>query len=165
MKKYLVLILFVILFSCRSKKPVTNPNNSNTNIENPIPYKRFVITTKNEVEPEKLKKAIELGKRLLETCNTSRFKSFNSSEATQTVIENATSEKISKTCQKINFRNGKFLDLILLDITHDIETNDYIFRFDIKYVKTFYQRELKIVMNKDNKVSSIVSKEVTKKPF
>jgi hypothetical protein len=36
------------------------------------------------------------GKRILMTCNTSKFKPFNESEATQSVIENITEENLSK---------------------------------------------------------------------
>lgn len=159
MKKIAFLLLIALfVFSCKSKKANSTSNESRR-------YKTISKSNFAEVKTIKTNRAYDLGKRLLETCNTSKFKSFNSSEATESVIQNATVEKVSKTCQKINSRNGKFLDLNLIDIIHDKDTDDYIYRYDIKYQKKFYQRELRIVINKDDKVSAISTKEVPKKPL
>lgn len=159
MKKIVFLFLIIsVLFSCKSKKVTVNSS----------PEKRYDTIAEakySEVKSIKTKRAYELGKRLLETCNTSRFKSFNSSEATESVIKNATVEKVSQTCQKINNRNGKFLDLNLIEIIHDKATDDYIYRYDIKYQKKFYQRQLRIVINSEDKVAGISTKELPKKPL
>jgi outer membrane lipoprotein-sorting protein len=159
MKKiFFLLLIMSVLFSCKSKKVTVNSSAAKR-------YDTISEAKYSEVKSIKTKRAYELGKRLLETCNNSRFKSFNSSEATESVIKNATVEKVSKTCQKINLRNGKFLDLNLIDIIHDKATDDYIYRYDIKYQKKFYQRELRIVVNSDDKVSAISTKELAKKPM
>jgi hypothetical protein len=42
------------------------------------------------------------------TCNTSKFKPFNESETTQSVIENITEENLSKTCTNFRQRYGTF---------------------------------------------------------
>lgn len=158
MKKIsLLLIVTIIIFSCKSKKNATSSTNKR--------YDTLSAAKYNEVKSTKTKRAYDLGKRLLETCNTSRFKSFNSSEATASVIKNATVEKVSKTCQKINSRNGTFLDLKLIEIIHDTQTDDYIYRYDIKYQKKYYQRELRIVVNNEDKVSAVSTKELPKKPM
>lgn len=161
MKKILILFLVLFIAACKSKNPSTTPTAEVESIE----VKRFESLNLKDVVSYKKNRAYELGKRLMETCNTSKFKSFNSSEATESVIKNATIEKISSTCQKINMRNGKFLDLNLMEVMIDNQTNDLIFKYDIKYEKKYYQRELKITINNDNKVSSISTKEVTKKPM
>ena len=98
----------------------------------------------------------------METCNTSRFKNFNTTEATENVIKNVNIEKISKTCQKINSRNGRFIDLDLIEIVQDNETGNLLFKYNIKYEKKYYQRELKMVLNTDNKIASIATKEIIK---
>ncbi len=140
-----------MLFSCKSKNAVTE--------------KKVTDVNPTEVDGAKKSRAHDLGERLLETCNTSRFKSFTSEEATEKVIQNATKERISETCKKINVRNGRYLSLSLIDIKHD-ETNDqYIFRYNINYEKKYFKRELTVVIDADNKVSAISTKEVKPKPM
>ena len=161
MKKIYLLLIVLLLLSCKSKMP------TNTKVEEVKnePILRFTSLNFSKVTTFKINKSYELGRRLMETCNTSRFKNFTTSEATASVIKNATVEKISKTCQKINSRNGKFIDLDLLEIIQDNETGDLIFKYSIKYEKKYYQRELKMVLNNENKISSIATKEIVKKPM
>ena len=161
MKNISIFLVLLLLFSCRSKTPNAIPEKKKED-KVIIAYNRFTSINSSAVAVIKKNRAYELGTRLLETCNTSRFKSFSSQEATESVIKNATVEKISKTCKKINSRNGKFIDLTLLEIIQDNETGDFIFRYDIQYQKKYYHRELKIVVNKDNKVASISTKEIVK---
>lgn len=161
MKKLIALLSILLILSCKSKNPTSI---SAAELEK-YEVKRYETLNIKDVASIKKNRAYELGKRLMETCNTSKFKSFNSSEATESVIKNATIEKVSKTCQKINMRNGKFIDLNLIEVVQDKETDDFIFKYDIKYEKKYFQRELKIVVNNDNKVSSISTKEVVKKPM
>lgn len=161
MRKIFFLLIF-LTFGCKSKKVITDQTIENlpTKVE-----KSIVLVKLSEVEELKLNRAESLGIRLLEACNTSKFKTFSSSEATDKVIQNATPSKISSTCQKINFRNGKFLGLKLLDITHNQFTNEFIFRYAIDYEKKMFKRELFVTINEDNKVSAISTKEVKAKPF
>lgn len=158
MKKIITLFLIMILFSCKSKVPITQPSIEPETLT--IEKKRFVNIKIEDVNTIKKNNSYNLGKRLLEACNTSKFKQFSSQEATEKVIKNATLEKITKTCQKINHRNGKFIDLDLLEITQDQLTEDFIFRYKIKYEKVYFKRELKITINNQNKVSSIITKEI-----
>lgn len=143
-----LLFLFV---SCKSKTPKAIPV-----------VERFEKVASENILLLKKNRAYELGTRLLETCNTSRFKSFTRAEATEKVIKNATVDKITKTCQKMLHRNGKFIDLSLIDITHDNDTDDYIFRYDIKYEKKYFKRELSVTLDAEDKVSAISTKEVPK---
>ena len=152
MKKILLLLCLLLLFSCKSK----NPNSSGKSLE---------ILNSKEVDAFKKNRAYDLGKRLLETCNTSHFKGFSSEEATEKVIQNATIERISATCKKINFRNGKFIALNLIDVTHDKSSNQYIFRYAIDYEKKYFKRELMVTVDSDNKVSAISTKEIAPKPM
>lgn len=144
--------------SCKSKKPIPV-------IEDKPIYSRYVKLDFKEVNSVKKNRAYSLGKRLLETCNTSKFKTFTSQEATDNVIKNATAEKISKTCQKIIMRNGKFIDLQLIEVIHDVETDDFMFRYNIQYEKKYFERQLNITVNKDGKVAAMKTKELSKKPM
>ena len=157
MKKYIVLLL-IVMSSCKSKSP-------NSGSDTKEAYSRYVKMDLKEVNSVKKNRAYDLGKRLLETCNTSKFKSFSKDEATESVIKNATVEKISKTCQKIIMRNGKFIDLQLSEVIHDVETDDYLFKYKIQYEKKYFERELNVTINKDGKVAAMSTKELAKKPM
>ncbi|WP_136667905.1 hypothetical protein [Flavobacterium sp. H122] len=149
MKIRIILPLLLLIISCKSKKP------ENTS----------VIVDSSKVEAIKKNRAFDLGTRLLDACNTSKFKSFNKEEATEKVIANATPEKVTATCLKIRQRNGKFNFIKLLDITYIKTTKEYVFRYDIDYEKKYFKRELKITINSENKVSAISTKEVPRKPM
>ncbi|WP_291129580.1 hypothetical protein [Flavobacterium sp. UBA7682] len=152
--RVLLVIFFVsslTLVSCKSKKTAVEKT---TEIVKPV-----------EVAAVKKDRAYDLGKRLLETCNTSRFKAFSTTEATDKVRQNATKEKISIICKKINMRNGRFQGLSLIDVTHNKITDEYTFRYNIDYEKKLYKRELYVTVDTDNKVSAIATKEVNPKPM
>ncbi len=152
MKRIILFCSVLLLLSCKSKKTVVE--NKTTEVVKPV-----------EVEMVKKNRAYDLGKRLLETCNTSRFKAFSSTEATEKVRQNASKEKISTICKKINLRNGRFQGISLVDITYNKLTDEYVFRYNIDYEKKLYKRELFVTVNAENKVSAISTKEVNPKPM
>jgi hypothetical protein len=158
MKKLLVLFaVLTLLFSCQSVKKYYHKIFGEKSAS-----EKFVVVPKDKINDATQKRAYTLGRRLLDACNTSKFTPYTKSEATDKVIANATVEKISQTCKIMNSRNGKFLDLKLLDVTQDTDTKEYIFRYDIDYEKKYFKRELKITMNKENKISAISTKESSK---
>jgi hypothetical protein len=159
MRKIILLVCLALLFSCKSKKTTTTA---------PVvkkPEKPSNLVKPEEVEAIKKDRAYDIGKRLLESCNTSRFRAFSSTEVTDKVRQNATKEKISTICKKINQRNGRFLGINLIDITRNKKTKELIFRYSIDYEKKLYKRELNVTINEENKVSAIATKEVTAKPL
>lgn len=155
MKKIALLICLFLLFSCKSKRPDSNASNG----------KSLEIINPAKVDAIKKNRAYDIGKRLLETCNTSRFKGFSNTEATEKVIQNATIEKITATCQKINFKNGKFIALNLIDVGYDKASDSYVFHYAIDYEKKYFKRELMVTVDSDNKVSAISTKEIKPKPL
>ncbi len=158
MKKILILFATLFLFfSCQSVKKFYHRI-----IDGKSPSEKFVLVPKDKVNEANQKRAYTLGKRLLDACNTSKFIPFTKSEATDKVIANATVEKISQTCKIMNSRNGKFIDLKLLDVKQDTDTKEYIYRYDIDYEKNYFKRELKITLNKENKISAMSTKEISK---
>ena len=151
------LLCLAVLFSCKSKAPKTSSVKTTEKPSN--------LVKPEEVEALKKDRAYEIGKRLLESCNTSRFKAFSSYETTDKVRQNATKEKISSICKKINQRNGRFIGINLIDITRNKKTKELIFRYSIDYEKKLYKRELNVTINAENKVSAIATKEITAKPL
>jgi 5'-3' exonuclease len=162
MKKIVYILLLILIASCKSKQPSISEVKKNESVEVTTRFEKINL---KEVNNQKLTRAYNLGKRLLETCNTSRFKVFSKEEATDKVSQNATVEKITKTCQKILMRNGKFIDLNLIDVTQDNETEDLFFRYKIEYEKKYFERELYITINSEGKVSEMKTKELPKKPM
>lgn len=158
MRKIFLLVCLSLLFSCKSKK------NNSTSVDK-VPEKVTNLVKPEEVETIKKDRAYEVGTRLLESCNTSKFKNYSATEATDKVRQNATREKISAICKKINQRNGRFIDIKLIDITRNKKTDELIFRYNISYEKKLYRRELFVTVNSENKVSALSTKEVTPKPL
>ena len=158
MRKIIFLLCLSMLLSCKSKK-------NNTSSKEKTAEKSSNLVKPEDVEAIKKDRAYDLGKRLLESCNTSRFKAFSATEATDKVRQNATNEKISTICKKINQRNGRFLGIRLIDINQNKKTEELIFRYAIDYEKKLFKRELSVTVNTDNKVSAIATKEITPKPL
>ncbi len=173
--KYLSIFIIILIFACKSK-PLNddrskNPNSktesektdsdSEVKITEDEKYERFVILKPIDLKTNQLNIAKNLGSRLLGMCNNGKFKKFNTNEATEKVIGNIDLDKMTKTCQKIFFRNGKFIDLELIEIRQDNETNELGFRFNIVYEKNFFKRELKLILNSENKLSYIATKQIS----
>lgn len=125
-------------------------------IEKPAEIK-IVKLELSQVDFNKKERTYELGKRILMTCNTSKFKPFTTSEATASVINNITLEKLSKTCTKYRQWYGTFIDLKLVEIYSNAEEGSYIFRYKALYTKKVANKELRVFINNENKISAIKS--------
>ena len=146
MKKLLLVIITVVTLSaCKSKSSSTTK------------APKIEILASEEVNPALKSKAYELGKRILNTCNTSKFKPFTSEEATQKVIQNTTLERLSSTCQKYLIKYGQFKDIKLAEVIKNNSDNSYIFRYKAEYQRDYKQKELQVTLNEENKVSAIKS--------
>jgi hypothetical protein len=148
MKKIILFLGIVLLVGCKSKTVVTAPKPEEV---------KLVKLTFSEVSESQKDKAYELGKRVLMTCNTSKFKPFNESEATVSVIKNTTEERLTKTCTKFRQYYGTFKDLQLVEIYKNNSDQTTIFRYKALYTKKVANKELRVSMNQENKVSAIKS--------
>lgn len=170
MKKIIILLSLIILIGCKSKKvdgtgklPVDETTEIMTTDTNEIVLEEasMVKLTVSKVAAPLKAKAYELGKRILMTCNTSKFKPFSRNEATQSVIDNMTEENLSKTCAKFRQRYGDFKDLKLMAIYMDNESKTTIFRYKALYQKAVANKELRVYMNEKNQISAIKSMDWT----
>ncbi|RBN51353.1 hypothetical protein [Flavobacterium psychrolimnae] len=148
MKKLIIVLTILLLVGCKSKKVVTEPEPEVAKIE------KLGLA---EISETQKSKAYELGKRVLMTCNTSKFKPFTSSEATPSVIKNTTVERLSKTCNRFRQYYGTFIDLQLVEAYRNNFENTTVFRYKALYSKKVANKELRVTMNSENKVSSIKS--------
>jgi len=147
MKKLIFLFSLVLVFGCKSKKAV---------VEKPAEVKTAKVAVM-EVDPALKEKAYDLGRRVLMTCNISKFKPFNSSEATPTVIKNMTKERLTRTCLKFRLKYGDFRDLELVEVYKVKKEKTTVFRYKALYEKKIANKELRLTMNENNQVSSVKS--------
>ncbi len=153
MKKYFFLFLIVFVMSCKTKSGITN--SKDTTVEKT--EAKFIKLDHSTIAVAQKDKAYELGKRILMTCNTSKFQTFNESEATLSVIKNITQERLTKTCLKFKLRYGDFKDLELVSIYKIRSENILLFRFKALYEKKIANKELRVSLNENNQVSAIQS--------
>ena len=147
MRKILFICCLIVMVGCKSKKNSTSA---------PEVLKTSKIET-TEISSVQKNKAYDLGKRVLMTCNTSKFKPFNTSEATPSVIQNTTQDKLTKTCLKFRLKYGDFKDLQLVEVYQNKADQSNIYRFKALYEKKIANKELRVTMTEDNLVSSIKS--------
>lgn len=146
-KLFLVIVAIATLSACKSKSSSTASTKK----------ARIEVLASEEVNPALKSKAYDLGKRILNTCNTSKFKPFTTEEATDKVIQNTTLERLSSTCQKYLLKYGQFKDIKLVEVVKNNTDNYHIFRYKAEYQRKFTQKELQVTMNEENKVSAIKS--------
>jgi hypothetical protein len=144
------MLLLVLIVACKSKT-------TGTAEETKVPKSAFTVLKPSEADAAQSRKAYELGKRVLMTCNTSKFKAFNSSEATPSVIENTTQARLTKTCHAFRLKYGDFKDIRLVTVYRNERDKSHIYRYKAEYTKPIANKELRVTMNAENKVSSIKS--------
>ncbi|WP_264523856.1 hypothetical protein [Flavobacterium sp. N502536] len=144
MKKAGLIICLLLLIGCKSK--TINRDTEDLKIKR---------VTAAEINSNQQKKAYELGKRVLETCNSSKFKPFNETEVTKSVMENTTEERLTKTCQRFRQYYGSFIDLKLDGVYR--AKQEVIYRYHALYSKKVANKELRIFVNEDNLISAIKS--------
>ena len=152
MKKSILVLSLILLIGCKSKPVDTKPLEI-------IPV--YLKLTISEVSENQKKKAYDLGKRILNICNTSKFIPFNESEATQSVIQNTTIEKHSKICLRFREKHGSFKDIKLIEIYKNSTGNALIFRYKAFFERENANKELRVTLNNENKVSSLKTMEWT----
>jgi uncharacterized protein YcfL len=144
---FLAIILLVVV-GCKTNKSTTAKSKIASNTI------KLVVSDINETQKNK---AYELGRRVLMTCNTSKFKPFTADEATPSVIQNTTQERLTKTCQRFRQYYGTFEDLKLIEVYAIKSDNSIIFRYKALYSKNVANKELRVIMTSSNKVSSLKS--------
>lgn len=148
MKKIILLISLTLIIGCKSKKNTVAAH---------APEAKITKVAITEISPELKDKAYELGRRVLMTCNISKFKPFNTAEATESVISNMTKERLTKTCLKFRLKYGDFRDLQLMEVYKNKHDKTTIYRYKALYEKKIANKELRMTMNEQNQVSSIKS--------
>jgi hypothetical protein len=148
MKKIIIIWCLLSLMGCKTKNVNAKPTEKNN-----VPIEL------SAVDEAQKNKAYELGKRILMTCNTSKFKPFTSSEATTKVIANSTLKNINKICVKYNLKYGLFKDLQFVEMIPNKTNKTNVFRFKALFEYAKANKELRVTMNSENKASAITTKD------
>ncbi|WP_417941343.1 hypothetical protein [Flavobacterium sp. RS13.1] len=144
MKKAGLIICLLLLMSCKSKT-----------ISRSTEDLKIKKVSEAEINSGQQNKAYSLGKRVLETCNTSKFKPFNETEVTKSVMENTTQERLTKTCLRFRQYYGSFVDLKLEGVYK--AKSKTIYRYRALYTKKVANKELRVFVNEENLISAIKS--------
>ncbi|SFE06463.1 hypothetical protein [Flavobacterium phragmitis] len=144
MKKAGLIICLLLLIGCKSK--TVNRDTEDLKIKK---------VSGSEINANQQQKAYDLGKRVLMTCNTSKFKPFNETEVTKSVMENTTEERLTKTCQRFRQYYGSFIDLKLEGVYKTKQ--EVIYRYHALYSKKVANKELRVFVNDENLISAIKS--------
>ena len=150
MKKLALIGLLVFIVGCQSKKKVTEVTPKKPSVE------KLALA---EVSTLQKNRSYELGKRVLQTCNTSKFKPFTTEEATPEVIQKMTRDRISMTCQNILRGFGQFNDMKLIEVYRIEKENLTVFRYQCDYEKKYKIKELRVTINDENKITAITTKD------
>lgn len=146
MKRLLLLTCILLFIGCKTKQKA---------VEEKLPT--LSVTAPDAIPSDLKSKAYSLGKRVLMTCNTSKFKPFTTDEATASVINNTTQERLTKVCHKFRVKYGDFKEIYLEEVLKNNRDGSYIFRYKAKYERDFAKKELRVTMDRNQKVSAIKS--------
>lgn len=150
MNKKMIVCFLLILAGCQTKK---------TGVPDEPKKPIAVKLSSTDINSFQKNRTYELGKRVLVTCNTSSFKPFTTEEATAEVIQKMTRDKISLTCQNILRGFGKFNDIKLVEAYRTEKEKLTVYRYKCDYEKKFKIKELRIVVNDENKITAITTKD------
>lgn len=150
MKKIALIGLLLFIIGCQSKKKVAEVTPKKPSVE------KLALA---EVSTLQKNRSYELGKRVLQTCNTSKFKPFTTEEATPEIIQKMTRDKISLTCQNILRGFGQFNDMKLMEVYRIEKENVTVFRYQCDYEKKYKIKELRVTINDENKITAITTKD------
>lgn len=137
--KYICFILFFILItSCK------------------VTYPKLSLDAVSEKEKQRV---YDFGKRNAETCITRKFVQLSTKEVTKYVSE-LSLEEMQHFCDIIDKRNGKFIDMKLIEIIDNTFTNRYlIYRYKANFERNDFLNEVRIWVRTDGKFGGIAYKE------
>ena len=135
MKYFLSVFLLILLVSCK------------------ISYRKIAVSSISENEKQRV---YNFGKRILETCKTREFIQLSQKEVTPGLAK-LSLEEMQKACDVLDKRNGKFIDMELVEIIDDTFVGkSLIYRYKANFEKNDFLNEIRIWVNTDGKFSGII---------
>jgi len=148
MRKILILLVICVFTGCKSKKDAAIK-----------PEPKVARIAEEKIDTEQKDRITALGKQILMTCNTSKFKPFTEKEATAEVRKNMTIQRLTKTCLKFRLKYGDFKDLKFVESYHNKTDKTTIFRYKALYEKKIANKELRITVNENDQIAAVNSKD------
>jgi hypothetical protein len=144
-------MILCFLIGCKSKKDATSKTETSKSKVEKIVESKIDVAQRDRIT--------SLGKQILMTCNTSKFKPFTDKEATAEVRKNMTIERLTKTCLKFKLKYGDFRDLNFIEAYKNNTDKTTIYRYKALYEKKIANKELQITVNENNQISAVNSKD------
>lgn len=138
MKHLLGVFLLVLLVSCKTS------------------YRKVAVNSVSENEKQRV---YNFGKRIIETCKTREFVQLSQKEVTAGLAK-LSLEEMQKACDVLDERNGKFINMELIEIIDDtFAGKSLIYRYKANFEKNDFLNEIRIWVNTDGKFSGIIFRE------
>ena len=138
MKQFVSILVLVLLVSCK------------------MSYRNMPV---NLVSKDEKQRVYNFGKRILETCKTRQFVQLSTKEVTASLSE-LSLEKMQNGCDVLDERNGKFIDMELIEIIDDTYTgNSLIYRYKANFERNDFLNEVRIWVNTEGKFAGIIFRE------
>lgn len=119
-------------------------------------YRRVSIDSISEAEKQKV---YNFGKKLLETCKTRQFIQLSEKEVTQG-LATLSLEEMQHACDVVDKRNGKFIDMELVEVIDDTFTNNCkVYRYKGNFERNEFVNEIRIWLGTNGKFQGIIWKE------
>ena len=136
--RFLSLLVFLLLISCKTT------------------YRTVSI---NSISQNELQRVYDFGKRMLETCKTRKFIQLSQKEVTES-LSKLSLEEMQFACDVLDERNGKFIDMKLIEIIDDsFGSNTKIYRYKANFERNEFLNEVRIWVRPDGKFAGIIWKE------
>jgi hypothetical protein len=105
----------------------------------------------NSISEKEKQKVYNFGKRILETCKTRQFIQISEKEATKS-LAGLSLEEMQHACDVLDKRNGKFIDMKLIEVIDDTFTgNSKIYRYKANFERDDFLVEIRIWLGTDGK--------------
>ncbi|WP_396144030.1 hypothetical protein [Flavobacterium sp.] len=136
--RFLSLLVFLLLVSCKTT------------------YRTVSI---NSISQNEIQRVYDFGKRMLETCKTRKFIQLSQKEVTES-LSKLSLEEMQHACDVLDERNGKFIDMKLIEIIDDsFGSNTKIYRYKANFERNEFLNEVRIWVKPDGKFAGIIWKE------
>ena len=118
-------------------------------------YRRASLDSISLAEKQKV---YNFGKRLLETCKTRQFIQISEKEAIKS-LAGLTLAEMQHACDVLDKRNGKFIDMKLIEVIDDTYTsNSKVYRYKGDFEKNDYLVEIRIWLGTDGRFQGCIWK-------
>ena len=119
-------------------------------------YRRASLDSISEAEKQKV---YNFGKRIIETCKTRQFLQLSQRDVTKSLSELSLKE-MQNACDVLDKRNGKFIDMKLVEVIDDTYTNNSkIYRYKANFDRNDFLNEVRIWLGTDGRFQGIIWKE------